>query len=45
MQHCTYLFLLPVEEGLDIVNKTDGIEAIWYIDSDNIVRSDGFDYE
>lgn len=43
--YSTYLFLLPLEEGLDIVNKTDGIEAIWYIDSDNIVRSDGFDYE
>lgn len=43
--YSTYLFLLPVDEGLEIVNNTSGIEAIWYIDNDNIVRSDGFDCE
>lgn len=43
--YSTYLFLLPVEEGLKVVNSTSGIEAIWYIDSDNVVRSDGFNYE
>lgn len=43
--YSTYLYLLPVEEGLKIVNSTSGIEAIWYVDKDNIVRSDGFDYE
>lgn len=43
--YSTYLYLLPVEEGLKIVNNTSGIEAIWYIDKDNIVRSDGFNYE
>jgi len=43
--YSTYLFLLPVDVGLEVVNNTDGIEAIWYIDMDNIVRSDGFDYE
>ena len=43
--YSTYLYLLPVEEGLKIVNSTSGIEAIWYIDNDNIVRSDGFNYE
>jgi len=43
--YSTYLFLLPVEEGLEIVNNTSGIEAVWYVDLDNIVRSDGFDYE
>lgn len=43
--YSTYLFLLPVEEGLKVVNSTDDIEAIWYIDKDNIVRSDGFNYE
>ena len=43
--YSTYLFLLPVEEGLEIVNNNSDIEAIWYIDQDNIIRSDGFDYE
>lgn len=43
--YSTYLFLLPVEDGLKIVNNTPGIEAIWYIDKDNIVRSDNFNYE
>lgn len=43
--YSTYLYLLPVEEGLEVVNNTPGIEAIWYIDKDNIIRSDGFDYE
>lgn len=43
--YSTYLYLFPVEEGLEVVNNTPGIEAIWYIDKDNIIRSDGFDYE
>lgn len=43
--YSTYLFLLPVEDGLKIVNNTPDIEAIWYIDKDNIVRSDNFNYE
>lgn len=43
--YSTYLYLLPVDEGLKIVNNTSDIEAIWYIDEDNIVRSDGFNYE
>lgn len=43
--YSTYLFLLPVEDGLEIVNSTSGIEAIWYVDENNIVRSDNFNYE
>lgn len=43
--YSTYLYLLPVDEGLKIVNKTSGVEAIWYIDSDNVIKSDGFNYE
>lgn len=43
--YSTYLFLLPVEDGLKIVNNNPDIEAIWYIDKDNIVRSDNFNYE
>ena len=43
--YSTYLYLLPVEEGLKIVNSTQDIEAIWYIEEDNIVKSDGFSYE
>ena len=43
--YSTYLFLLPIEDGLKIVNNNPDIEAIWYIDKDNIVRSDNFNYE
>lgn len=43
--YSTYLYLLPVDKGLEIVNNNPDIEAIWYIDKDNIVRSDGFNYE
>ena len=43
--YSTYLYLLSVEEGLEVVRNTPGIDAIWYIDSNNIVRSDGFNYE
>lgn len=43
--YSTYLYLLPVEEGLKEVNSLEDIEAIWYIDKDNIVRSDNFNYE
>ena len=43
--YSTYLFLLPVEEGQLIVDNTEDIEAIWYIDENNIVKSRGFNYE
>lgn len=43
--YSTYLYLLSVEDGMKIVNSTSDIEAIWYIDSDKIVRSDNFNYE
>ena len=36
----TYLFLLPIEDAIDIVNKLDDVEAIWY--SDKIYYSNGF---
>lgn len=43
--YSTYLYLLPIEEGLKIVNDNSNIEAIWYIDGNNIIRSEGFNYE
>lgn len=43
--YSTYLFLLPIDKGIDIVNNTDNIEAIWYIEEDNIIKSKGFNYE
>lgn len=36
----TYLFLIPIEDGLKLVNNLDGVEAIWY--SDEIYYSEGF---
>lgn len=43
--YSTYLYLLPVDEGLDIINNISDIEAIWYIEEENIIRSKGFNYE
>lgn len=43
--YSTYLFLIDLEKGLEIVNNNEDIEAIWYIDNDNIVKSDNFNYE
>lgn len=42
--YSTYLFLINLEEGLNIVNNYEDIEAIWYIDEDNIVKSNNFNY-
>ncbi|HOO68249.1 MAG TPA: FAD:protein FMN transferase, partial [Bacilli bacterium] len=36
----TYLFILPIEDGINIVNNLDNIEAIWY--NDDIYYSEGF---
>lgn len=43
--YSTYLFLIDLDKGLEIVNNNDKIEAIWYIDENNIVKSDNFNYE
>ena len=43
--YSTYLFLIDLDKGLEIVNNNDDIEAIWYIDEDNVVKSDNFNYE
>ena len=36
----TYLFMLPIEDGINYVNSLDDVEAIWY--SDQIYYSKGF---
>lgn len=43
--YSTYLFLLPIDEGLKVVNNNPNIEAIWYVNDKEIIRSDTFDYE
>jgi len=43
--YSTYLFLVDIDNGLEIVNSNDKIEAIWYINENNIVKSDNFNYE
>lgn len=43
--YSTYLFLLPIEEGKKIIDNTEDIEAVWYVDKDNIIKSRGFNYE
>jgi len=42
--YSTYLFLIDLEKGKEIVNNND-ISIIWYIDNDNIIRSDKFNYK
>ena len=36
----TYLFMLPIEDGIKYVNNLDDVEAIWY--NDDIYYSKGF---
>lgn len=38
----TYLFLMPIEDGIDYVNSIDDVEAVWYDLSGNIHVSEGF---
>jgi len=38
----TAIYLMTVEEGLEFVNNTPGLEALWYLGEDNIVMSDNF---
>lgn len=40
--YSTYLFLLSLEEALDYVNNTDNLEAVFYVNEDNIITSKGF---
>lgn len=37
----TYLFLLPIDDGIKYINSLSNVEAIWY--ADKIYYSDGFD--
>lgn len=39
----TYLFLIPVEEGIKYVESIEGVEAIWYIDSESVKMTSGFE--
>ncbi|MCK4551307.1 MAG: FAD:protein FMN transferase [Tenericutes bacterium] len=39
----TAIFLLPLDEALEFVNNYEDLEAVWYVDDDNIIYSDGFD--
>lgn len=39
----TALFLMPLDDALAYVNSTENLEAVWYIDEDNVIYSDGFE--
>ncbi|MDD4027888.1 MAG: FAD:protein FMN transferase [Bacilli bacterium] len=39
----TYLFLLPIEEGIYFVNSNDLVEALWYGIDDKVYLSEGYD--
>ncbi len=36
------LFLMPFDQSKQYVEQTKGLEAIWYVDSDNIIKSSNF---
>lgn len=38
----TTLFLMPIDEGLNLVNNMDGVEAIWFTLDHEIIKSEGF---
>ena len=39
----TTLFNMSVEEGMEFIKMRDDVEAIWYVDKDNIYYSEGID--
>lgn len=39
----TYMFLLPIDEGIKYINKLKDVEAIWYGIDNKIYYSEGFD--
>lgn len=41
--YSTAIFLMTVSEGLDYVNSTEGLVAIWYLSDGTVVQSDGFE--
>ena len=38
----TYLFLLKPSDAIKLVNSTDNLEAIIYVDENTILKSEGF---
>jgi len=38
----TTLFLMPIEEGIEYLRNYSNVEAIWYSNDDNIIKSEGF---
>lgn len=39
----TFLFLLPIEKGKEIVDIMDDVEAIWYTNDDKIIKTKGIE--
>ena len=40
--YSTYLFLIDLDTGLDIVKNNSDLKVIWYIDKDNIIKSEDY---
>lgn len=38
----TYLFLIPIEEGIKFVNSKDNVEAVWYGTDEKVYSSEGY---
>lgn len=38
----TTLFLMPINEGLEYLKKFDDVEAIWFDNDNNVIKSEGF---
>jgi len=39
----TTLFLMPINDGIEYLKEFDNIEAIWFDNDNNIIKSEGFD--
>ena len=38
----TTLFLMPIEDGINYIKQFDNVEAIWYSNDNEIIKSEGF---
>ncbi len=39
----TALFIMPYEQGLELANKLDGVEALWVLLDDTILMTEGYE--
>jgi len=38
----TTLFLMPIEDGKNYLKQFENVEAVWFDNNNNIIKSEGF---